>query len=64
MGEDDEPVSLTVKVKGGDRLYISGYATITEGWLERRRWWQFWMPRYVEKFVTYDKLPDGTIRYR
>lgn len=42
-----------ITITGGP-YYAHGPMTITEGWLEPRKWWQFWKPQMVEKFVTYE----------
>lgn len=45
-----------------DKLYIIGPTTHEEMWLERRRWWQFWLPRYVEKYRAWETWPSAPPR--
>jgi hypothetical protein len=47
-----------VTIKGNKGLVCFGPVTHTRGWLERRKWWQFWKPLYVEKFVTWQTMPE------
>lgn len=53
-----ENETLGVEVKAGDRIYIHGPVTTERLWLVPRKWWQFWKPRMVQKYVRLDmRLP-------
>jgi len=40
-----------------EKLYVFGSLTTEAMWLEPRKWWQFWRPRFVEKYRAWETRP-------